>query len=57
MGLGSYQKMLIKKIMQLKLFKMPRNNEKGLCRDKSQSLQMFQLTGDMIVGVLILVDR
>ena len=43
--------------MQLKLFKMPRNNEKGLCRDKSQSLQMFQLTGDKIAGVLILVDR
>ena len=56
-GLGVYQKMLIKKIIQLILLKMPRNNKKGLCRVKSQSLQIFQLTGDMIFGVLIFVDR
>ena len=36
---------------------MPRNNKKGLCRVKSQSLQIFQLTGDMIFGVLIFADR
>ena len=55
-GLGVYQKMFIKKIIQLKLFKMPGNNEQGR-GGNVKSLNTLTHLGHMIFGVLILVDH